>query len=607
MSVRTLRENSLLLDYKNIYQLMTNHERYELFKLFGIVLLASLFDVLGVASFMPFFMVLANPSIITSNTYLERLFDFLGFNDVAELIYFLAWIIFFLVLISVAFRAYVSWAILRFTNLQSHRLSIRLIKNYMQKPYEWFLSRHSGELSKTALSEVAQVVNGILIPMVNVITQLIVVTAIFTLLLIIEPKIALFSILFFGTIYIIFYFFIRKYLLRLGKKRTIANKNRYKNLTECFGGIKEIKTRDLELFYVKKYELSSYNFFNAQVASQLVAQLPRFFIEAIIFGGILILVITLLPKNGSIADVLPTIGTYILGGYRVMPSIQAIYSNLSNLRFSSPVLHSISKDLTEIDLTTNGLSSNKILNFKKSIRLECVSYSYPMSRANSLNKLSIEIFAGSCVGIAGLSGAGKTTAMDIILGLLKPQSGKLIIDSQQITSDLLMSWRESIGYVSQNVFLTDDILAKNIAFGLEDEEINWDALFKASKAADLHEFIINDLPDGYDTMLGERGVRLSGGQRQRIAIARALYREPKLLVLDEATSALDNIAESNVIENISNLKNGITTLIVAHRLSTIRNCDYILFLQSGTLHASGTYNELCSDCPDFLNLVMAAS
>jgi ABC-type bacteriocin/lantibiotic exporter with double-glycine peptidase domain len=597
----------LLTDYKYIYQLMTNHERYELLRLFGIVLLASLFDVLGVASFMPFFMVLANPNIIISNSYLARLFDFLGFNDVAELIYFLAWIIFFIVLISVAFRAYVSWAILRFTNLQSHRLSIRLIKSYMQKPYEWFLSRHSGELSKIALSEVAQVVNGVMIPMVNVITQLIVVAAIFTLLFIIEPKIALFSILFFGSIYIIFYSLIRKYLLRLGKERTVENKNRYQTLTECFGGIKEIKTRDLELFYIKRYELSSYNFFNAQVASQLVAQLPRFFLEAVIFGGILLLTITLLPKNGSIADILPTIGTYILGGFRIMPSIQAIYSNLSNLRFSSPVLHKISNDLTEVNLTINDLSRIKILNLKKSIRLECVSYRYPLSRSNSLNKLSIEIFAGSCVGVAGLSGAGKTTAMDIILGLLKPQSGKLIVDSQQITSDLLISWRSNIGYVSQNVFLTDDTLAKNIAFGLEDDAINWDALFNASKTADLHEFIINDLPDGYDTMLGERGVRLSGGQRQRIAIARALYREPKLLVLDEATSALDNIAESNVIENISNLKNGITTLIVAHRLSTIKNCDYILFLQSGALHASGTYDELCCDCPEFLNLVLAAN
>jgi ABC-type multidrug transport system fused ATPase/permease subunit len=600
-------ENSLLTDYKYIYQLMTIHERYELLRLFGIVLLASLFDVLGVASFMPFFMVLANPSIIESNPYLARLFDLLGFNEVAELIYFLAWIIFFLILISVAFRAYVSWVILRFTNLQSHRLSIKLTKNYMQKPYEWFLSRHSGELTKTALSDVAQVVSGILIPMVNVITQIIVVAAIFTLLFLIEPKVAILSILFFGTSYIVFYSFIRKYLLRLGKERTFENKNRYQALTECFGGIKEIKTRDIEQFYVKRYESSSYNFFNAHVASQLVAQSPRFFLEAIIFGGILLLIITLLPKDGSISDILPTIGTYILGGYRVMPSIQAIYSNLSNLRFSSPVLHSISKDLTEIDLTTNGLSSNKILNFKKSIRLECVSYSYPMSRSTSLNKLSIEIFAGSCVGVAGLSGAGKTTAMDIILGLLKPQSGKLIVDSQQITSDLLLSWRSNIGYVSQNVFLTDDTLAKNIAFGLEDDAINWDALFKASKTADLHEFIINDLPDGYDTMLGERGVRLSGGQRQRIAIARALYREPKLLVLDEATSALDNIAESNVIENISNLKNGITILIVAHRLSTIKNCDYILFLQSGALLASGTYDELCCDCPEFLNLVLAAN
>ena len=607
MFAYSLRENSLLLDYKYIYQLMTNHERCELLKLFGIVLLASLFDVLGVASFMPFFMVLANPSIIISNPYISRLFDFLGFNEVAELIYFLAWIIFFLVLISVAFRAYVSRAILRFTNLQSHRLSIRLIKSYMQKPYEWFLSRHSGELSKTALSEVAQVVNGVLIPMVNVITQLIVVTAIFTLLFIIEPKIAFFTILFFSLIYIIFYSLIRKYLLRLGKERTFENKNRYQTLTECFGGIKEIKTRDLELFYVKRYELSSYNFFNAQVASQLVAQLPRFFLEAVVFGGILLLIIILLPKDGSIADILPTIGTYILGGFRVMPSIQAIYSNLSNLRFSTPVLHTISNDLSEVNSTSNDLSSNKILNLKKSIRLECVSYSYPMSRSYSLNKLSIEIFAGSCVGVAGLSGAGKTTAVDIILGLLKPQTGKLIVDSKQITSDLLMSWRSNIGYVSQNVFLTDDTLAKNIAFGLEDDAINWDSLLKASRTADLHEFIINNLPDGYDTMLGERGVRLSGGQRQRIAIARALYREPKLLVMDEATSALDNIAESNVIKNISNLKNGITTVIVAHRLTTIKNCDYILFLQSGALHASGTYDELCCDCPEFLNLVLAAN
>ena len=319
--------------------------------------------------------------------------------------------------------------------------------------------------------------------------------------------------------------------------------------------------------------------------------MPRFVLEAIAFGGILLIILYILANTGSVNDAIPIISLYAFAGYRLMPAIQVIYLSSTRLKFVGPALDKIINDIK--NLKPLNLNQNQgVLNFNKAIDLKNISYNYPNSQRTSLKNINLSIPNSSRVGIMGQTGCGKTTMVDIILGLLDPEKGTLEVDGQIIKDQNRRSWQRSIGYVPQQIYLSDDTIAANIAFGVDPKDINKDLVERASKIANLHEFVINELPDQYETSVGERGIRLSGGQRQRIGIARALYHNPKVLILDEATSALDDQTEKVVMEAIHNLDKNITIIIIAHRLSTIKNCDIVYLLEKGELKNTGTFEEI---------------
>ena len=475
--------------------------------------------------------------------------------------------------------------------MREHSIGKRLLIGYLSQPYSWSLGRNSADLSKTILSEVNLIVINAITPMLTLLANSAVVLAILILLIIIDPFVAFLIGCTLGLAYLIIYRIVRNYLKKIGSERLKVNQLRFTSINEVFGAGKEVKLGGLENSYIDRFSKTSKIFAKHQAAAKILGQLPRFSIEAIGFGGMIIFILNALMSNDTFSSTLPLVALYAFGGYRILPALQQSYNSISSLRYSGPALDNLCEELK----LKKVLSENKnieSLPLKSEISLKRISYKYPNANNPSIENISLDISACSTVGLVGSTGSGKTSTADIILGLLEPQKGELKVDGKKINNQNRRSWQKSIGYVPQFIFLTDDTIFANIGFGYDANDINEDSVIKAAKAANLHDFIINELPMGYDTIIGERGVRLSGGQRQRLGIARALYHSPKVLVLDEATSAMDSITEKLIMNAINILKRNTTIIVIAHRLTTIKNCDKIFLLDKGKLIDQGNYEYL---------------
>ncbi len=581
---------------KKLLFLLTNRERRGAGLLLVMMLIMALLDMIGVASILPFMAVLADPSIVETNLILKKMFKTLkifGIQSNEQFIFALGILVFIVLITSLIFKAITKYAQIRFVLMREYSISIRLMQGYLRQPYSWFLGRNSADLGKSILSEVSQVVGSGMHPLLDLIAQVMVATAIIILLIIFDPKLALIVGLILGGAYGLFFIVVRSYLKSIGKKRLDSNFLRFKSINEAFGASKEIKVGGFEQTYIDKFSKSAKDTAQTQASSGAINLLPRYFLEATAFGGILLILLYKMSQTNSFGNSLPIITLYVFAGYRLMPAVQQIYLSFAKLAFVGPSLDHLNDDIK--NLKSLGKNQDQgILPLHKRITLKNIYYNYPNASRTALKDINLNIPAKSTVGLVGVTGSGKTTIVDIILGLLEAQKGTLEVDDQIITDKNTRSWQRSIGYVPQNIYLADDTIAANIAFGVESENIDKESIERASKIANLHNFVIEELPDQYETTIGERGVRLSGGQRQRIGIARALYHNPKVLVLDEATSALDNQTEKAVMEAINNLSKNITVILIAHRLSTVKNCDKIFLLENGQLKNEGTFEELRS-------------
>ena len=588
--------------FKILLELLSPSERIQGFFLVLWVLIVALMDVAGIASIMPFIAVLTNPELIQTNEYLAMLYDFSGYSDAQEFLFLLGVIVFSLLVISLSLKALTTYIQTRFTLKLEYSLGRRLLFGYLHQPYEWFLNRNSSELGKSILSEVYSVIKGGFAPLMTVITQSIVAATILVLLLLVNTFLALMVFITLSFAYLFIYKVLKRLLLNIGQSRFDANQKRYNIISEIFGGIKDIKLGELEELYLDRFSRPSFEYAKSNTASQVINLMPRFALEAIAFGGMLLMILYMMGRGSGLGGVLPVIALYALAGYRLMPALQQLYEGFSKLRFSVPAIEALHKDLIDLKVAppVNNLSSFKLA---KSIELKDITFSYPETEKYAISGVSLTIPALSTIGIVGSTGSGKTTIVDIILGLLSVDQGILKIDDQIINNDNFRKWQKIIGYVPQQIYLSDSTVAANIAFGSDAKNINQDAVKHAAKIANLHDFIINQLPDGYQTTVGERGVRLSGGQRQRIGIARALYRSPKVLFFDEATSALDNLTEHAVMDAVRSLEHKITIIMIAHRLSTVKHCDKIFFLEKGKIKAQGTYDELMQQNEIFRSMV----
>ncbi len=586
---------------KKLLFLLSLHERKNAIFLMGMVLVLAMLEMIGVVSILPFIAVLMNPDLIDTNIVLNTAFktsNVLGVETKKKFLFLLGVFVFLIFIITLTFKFLTFYVQLRFTSSLNYKIAKRFMEGYLHQPYSWFLNRHSADLGKNILSEVSVVISQGMTPMINLIKQSVVATALIIMLVFVDPILTLVVGLTFSLAYSFIYVFIKKFMLSIGQKRLEANKWIFTSISEAFGAIKEIKVSGQEQTYINRFSEPSKTLARISALAGVISNLPRFVLEAITFGGMLLVVLYLMLQKGNFYTALPIIALYAYAGYRLMPTIQQIYTSLITLRFVGPALDALHEDLKNLK-PLNSKQNHNIISLKKNITLKNVNFNYPNTSRTALKDIHFSIYAKTRVGIVGTTGSGKTTTVDIILGLLEAQEGTLEVDGIEINKSNSRAWQRSIGYVPQHIFLSDDSVAANIAFGIQHEQIDYKAVERAAKVARLHEFVTSELPQKYLTTIGERGVRLSGGQRQRIGIARALYHNPQVLILDEATSALDNNTEKQVMNEIKKLEKKITIVMIAHRLSTVRECDSIILLDKGEIKGQGTFEELVNSNDDF--------
>jgi len=594
---------------RKIYDLFTPRERRNALLLLLLLVFSALMETAGVASVMPFLAVAADPKIISKNVYLSKIFNSLGFDNTQQFLFLiiLGVAFFSIFLFSTICKASANYFMLRFQGGRSYSISRRLLHGYLSQPYEFFLNRNTADLGKNILSEVDLVIIRIMKPLMNLVAYGLIALVLIGVIFAVDPKPALIAGSAMGGSYLAIYLLVQRRMAGLGKLRLSANRLRYTSASEALSGIKDVKLLGREKEYLSRYSGPALDYARTSVSAELTSMMPRFVMEIISFGGIMAVALYFLAVKNSLAGTLPVLGMYALAGYRLMPALQQIFQSFVSLRFGSPALDSLHREYMKRNIPSGvAARGERRIVPKAKISLSRLTYRYPGADRPALSDLDLKIPAETSLGIVGSTGAGKTTLVDVILGLLQPQSGRIVVDDTEVTPDNLRQWQNALGYVPQHIYLADDTVAANIAFGLPGAKVDMDRVVESARAARLHDFIDNELPKGYDTLVGERGVRLSGGQRQRLGIARALYQKPDVLVLDEATSALDNLTEREVMEAVHNLKGKMTIIMIAHRLSTVQGCDRIVLLENGQVVAMGNYQELLAASDHFRAMAGAA-
>lgn len=590
----------MLVAYRYLLALMTPQERKRFWLLVVISFFLAAIEAGSVLSILPFLQLLADPDLIRTNGTIARVYDLFGFESDRQFLIAVGIAVFVITVFGLAMKMITMWVTARFALMRAYSFSSRLMSGYLHQPYEWFLSKHTAELGSGILTEVDRVVSGAMLPAMRIIPEGFTVLMLLFALCLMEPWVALGGIVLLGGFYALVFLKVRGVLGRLGEIQTAANERRYHAVQEAMGGVKELKIMRLEAGFLSRFRAAAFERAKAQTKGQVITVLPRYSLEAIAFGAMILLILVLLVRgDGQITSILPTLGLIAAMGLRLIPALQQLYVRFSNLRQAMSPLKKLHDDMTGFQTAPSIEAPRDTMHLHQSLDLDDIHYSYPGTEQSALRGLTVSIQANTTIGIVGGTGAGKTTLVDIILGLLEPSSGTMRINGQTISEQNRGSWQRTLGYVPQTIFLSDGTVAENIAFGQDGADIDMGRVVKAAKIAALDEFVSNEMPHGYDTKVGERGVRMSGGQRQRVGIARALYRDPSTLILDEATSALDTLTEAAVMEAVANIAGQKTVLMIAHRLSTVRNCDRILLLRNGIIAAEGRYDELIERDDEF--------
>ena len=579
---------------KNIFSLLSTKEKRKLKFLFLAFIITGIFEIAGIASIAPFIAVVSSPEFVHENHYLSIIYNYFEFDNTSEFLVMLGMIVISLLVISNTVTAYTVWKLTSYANHQSHVLSVRLLRSYLSNSYEYFINNNSSTLEKNILSEVYRCVSGVILPGLLLVVKTIIVLFVLVLLVVVNPIITFAAIFVLGGLYLLMYIFIRNYLIQIGISFTEVDSKRYKFVGEALRGIKDLKLSGNESEFVRRYAKPSKLHSKYATQNSLITQIPRYLVETVSFSGIVGIIIYFIYQGGGADEVLPLVSIFTLASYRIAPAIQQIYHSLSQIKYTLPAINLLINDIKDDnEILSEDLSDKGFLEFKSSLVLNNISFRYLNSNRDSLCNISIEIVPSTTIGIVGETGSGKTTLVDVILGLLIPTAGNVLIDGIALDENNTALWQRNIGYVPQDVFLIDDTIIRNIALAVTDDNISIEEIKSVCRVAGISKFI-EHLPEGYQTVVGERGAKLSGGQVQRIGIARALYKNPSVVVFDEATSALDNITERAVMEAVNNLSHKKTIIMIAHRLSSIRNCDIIYVMDKGGIVDSGSYDELAN-------------
>lgn len=566
--------------WEKLKYILTPKEKRKLFVLSVIVVAGSFLELMGVSIFMPFINIVMNTDTIFETEYLYKLYVLGDFKNPIDFVVATAGGIIFIYIFKNIYLSIEKNAIYKYSYDIQNRTSVGLLKAYMKEPYTFHTSKNMAELQRSMQEDCDWFTKGI-IHLMELVAEVVVCIVMGVYLLYVSWSITLVVVGLLAACILLFTYIIKKYSKKLAQDNQVYKGEIYKWMNQALGGIKEIKVLSREDFFVENYERYFSKYVIGLRINRLIGILPKYLVETVCMVGLMGAIMgKILLGQVELIDFLPQLSVFAVAAFRLMPSVGRINEHLSSFLYSLPSLELIYNDLKNV---ANLHGEKKIIDsewkLEKKIQVSQISYHYPDSEENILEDVSLEIEKGKMVAFIGPSGAGKTTLIDILLGVLEPQKGEILADGMDIEKNL-GTWQKEIGYIPQVIYLSDDTIRNNIAFGVEADRIDEEAIEAALKQSQLYDFI-QMLPNGLNTLVGDRGVRLSGGQRQRIGIARALYHNPEILVLDEATSALDNETETAVMEAINGLQGIKTMIIIAHRLTTIRNADVIYEVSQG--------------------------
>lgn len=561
-------------------------DRKDKIKLVGLAILmviGSVLELLAVAVFNPFIEVLMQTSSIEDDSFLKLFFTHIHLNGIEQYLVVLSALIAVIYLVKNIYLSFLQNVILSFSYTTRMNLATRLLTTYMNEPYTFHLSKNIAEMQRCLQSDTSQfmsLINSCLQLTVEMVTCLALAAYLFHTSHSITVVIGVLLLLCIG----LFFMISKKVSSRLGRQNENYNAKLFQWINQSLGGIKELKILQREEYFIDSYKTNYKKLIWGARVNELIAALPKYIVETVAMVGLVFaIIIKLLFGHGALETFIPQIAVFAVAAFRLLPSVGRVNAYINSIMYNKASLDMIYDDLKEIDSEPvqeiEWQEKKEKWIFTKGVTVEHVSYHYPDSDVEVLHDISLEIPKGKTVALIGPSGAGKTTLADIILGLLPPVSGVVRMDQHNVYENL-RSWREKLGYIPQSIYLSDDTIRNNVAFGIYEDQIDDDAIWKALEKAQLKDFV-QGLEKGLDTYVGDRGVRLSGGQRQRIGIARALYHDPEILVLDEATSALDSSTEQAVMESIESLQGLKTMVIIAHRLTTIKNADLIYEVVEG--------------------------
>ena len=577
---------ALINDFKLIFEILQKEDRFDFFFLVIVLIFTSLLEVVGIASIIPFIHSIINQETLLDNKILKNIYLLFEFSDKSNFQVFIFTCFSILVILSLLLRSLSVYIQYKFALLKEFSISKRLLSSYINQDYLWFTNQNSSKLIKNLLSEVSTVVNVGIVHYINIISQIFIILSIISVLLIVNFKISLIS----GIFLISIYFFTFKYfgsiLKNFGDQRYNANEKRFFIVDEIFNAIRELKFFNLTEKYKFNFNNQNLKYVKTNLYSSVISVLPRYFFEFIIFSFMLIFIFIILKNNLGLINLVPIISFYLFACYRLMPALQSSYNSISKLKFTNKSLHKLHDELLKVNLNNNGkdlkIINNEILNFKNSIEFKAVDFKYPTSKKKNLQNITAQFTKGKKIGITGETGSGKTTFLNLLTGMFPPTNGKILVDNKELKKNNINLFRKKIGYAPQNTILIDDTLAANIALSDKYSKIDYQRLINAAKCAEIFEYIDNDLPEKFETYVGQNGAKLSGGQKQRIGIARALYKNPNIIIFDEATNALDNLTEKNIFKNIFEIEQ-ITLFVISHNIEIFKEFDEILVFKNGKI------------------------
>ena len=585
-----LSVSSILLLLRRLWLHLSHRRRIQFGMLLILMLLSSISEIISIGTLLPFLAVLSEPNKVLNNPYADLLISTLGITSPGELLFPLTVIFGFAAFLAGSLRLFLTWASTRLTFAAGADLSLSIYRRTLYQPYSVHVMRNSSEVINGIVNKTSGVIYGVVGPVLSLFSSLLLLIAIFSILLYLEPIISIVAFIGFGSIYGLIIWITGSQKIKNSRMISRESTQVVKSLQEGLGGIRDVLIDGSQGTYCQIYQSADKPLRAAQGSNQFIAQAPRYGVEALGMVLIASLAYTLTKRLDGVGAAIPVLGALALGAQRMLPSMQLAYASWTSIQ-GGRVSFQDTLDLLDQPLPSEIDQTVKPMAFDQQISIENLSFRYSLSTPWILKNLNLSIVKGSRIGIIGTTGSGKSTLLDIVMGLLTPTEGVIKVDGNALTQVTQRSWQMHIAHVPQAIFLADCSIEENIAFGQQKKNIDRNRIIEAAQQAKIAD-VIETWPQKYETVVGERGVRLSGGQRQRVGIARALYKNADVIIFDEATSALDNETESAVMKSIENLEDKLTVIIIAHRLTTLKNCTQIIEVADGRVRRVGSYQDI---------------